>query len=122
MTIRHPFDGQYRMRRESNRMTALKTLALRLRGAKTELAEAGLETENMAESTATLQAKLKALTHGKVDIMLDADTFKNTTQILREMSMAWEDMTDIERSSALELMGGGVSLPQCTVMCIIVHI
>ena len=49
-------------------------------------------------------------------------TFKNTTQILREMAYAWEDMTDIERASALELMGGGVSLPQCTVMCIIVHI
>lgn len=86
--------------------TALKTLALRLRGAKVELEEASLDTDNMAESTATLQAKLKALTHGKVDIMLDADTFKNTTQILREMSEAWEDMTDIERASALELMGG----------------
>lgn len=60
----------------------------------------------MAESTSTLQAKLNALTHGKVDIMLDADTFKSTTQILREMSAAWEDMTDIERAAALELMGG----------------
>lgn len=74
--------------------------------AKVELEEAGLETDNMAESTSTLQAKLNALTHGKVDIMLDADTFKSTTQILREMSEAWEDMTDIERASALELMGG----------------
>lgn len=86
--------------------TALKTLALRLRGAKVELEEAGLETDSMAESTSKLQAQLKALTHGKVDIMLDADTFKSTTQILREMSEAWEDMTDIERASALELMGG----------------
>lgn len=86
--------------------TALKTLTLRLRGAKVELEEAGLETDNMAESTSTLQAKLKALTHGKVDIMVDADTFKNTTQILREMSQVWDEMTDIERASALELMGG----------------
>lgn len=86
--------------------TALKTLTLRLRGAKVELEEAGLETEAMAESTSQLQAKLKALTHGKVDIMLNADTFKSTTEILREMSLAWEDMTDIERASALELMGG----------------
>ena len=86
--------------------TALKTLALRLRGAKVELEEAGLETDNMAESTATLQSKLKALTHGKVDIMLDPDTFKSTTQILREMADAWEHMTDIERAAALELMGG----------------
>ena len=86
--------------------TALKTLSLRIRGVKTELAEAGLETEGMAETTAQLQAKLKALTHGKVDIMLNADTFKNTTQILREMSAAWEEMTDIERAAALELIGG----------------
>ena len=86
--------------------TALKTLTLRLRGAKVELEEAGLDAEDMVETTAQLQAKLKALTHGKVDIMIDEDTFKNTTQILREMSYAWQDMTDIERASALELMGG----------------
>ena len=98
--------GQYRVLRESNRLTALKTLALRLRGTKTELEEAGLETDNMAESTSQLQAKLKALTHGKVDIMIDANNFKNTTQVLREMVGAWEEMTDVERSSALELMGG----------------
>ena len=71
---------------------------MRLRGAKIELEEAGLDVENMAESTSTLQAKLKALTHGKVDIMIDADTFKNTTQILREMSTVWEEMTDIEQA------------------------
>lgn len=86
--------------------TALKTLSLRLRGAKTELEEAGEDVEGMAENTSQLQAKLKALTHGKVDIMLDANTFKSTTQILREMSTAWEEMNDIERASALELMGG----------------
>ena len=105
MTIRHLY-GQYRMLRESNRLTALKTLALRLRGTKTELEAAGEDVDGMAESTSQLQAKLKALTHGKVNIMVDKNTFKSTTQILREMADAWEDMTDIERSSALELMGG----------------
>lgn len=86
--------------------TALKTLALRLRGAKTELQEAGEDVDGMAESTSQLQGKLLALTHGKVDIMLDEETFKNTTQILREMADAWQYMTDIERAAALELMGG----------------
>ena len=86
--------------------TALKTLALRLRGAKVELEEAGEDVDGMAESTSQLQEKLLALTHGKVDIMIDSTTFKNTTQILREMSEAWEYMTDIERAAALELMGG----------------
>lgn len=83
-------------------------MALRLRGTKTELQEAGEDVDGMAESTSQLQAKLKALTHGKVNIMVDATTFKNTTQILREMAGAWQDMNDVEKASALELMGGSV--------------
>ena len=86
--------------------TALKTLSLRIRGVKTELEEAGLETEGMAETTSQLQAKLQALTDGKVDIMVDANNFKSTTQILREMSEEWEHMTDVEQAAALELLGG----------------
>lgn len=86
--------------------TALKTLTLRLRGSKTELEEMGEDVSDMATTTSQLQAKLLALTGGKVDIMLDENTFKNSTQILREMAAAWEDMTDIQRASALELMGG----------------
>ena len=87
-------------------MTALKTLSLRIRGVKTELEEAGLETDGMAETTSQLQEKLKALTGGKVDIMVDANNFKNTTEILREMSKEWEHMTDVEQAAALELLGG----------------
>ena len=60
----------------------------------------------MAETTSKLQEQILALSHGKVDIMLDANTFKSTTQILREMSEAYEHMTDIERAAALELLGG----------------
>lgn len=86
--------------------TALKTLSLRLRGAKVDLEEAGLETDGMASSVSTLREKLLALTGGKVDIMIDENTFKNTTEILREMSTVWEDMTDISQAAALELMGG----------------
>lgn len=86
--------------------TAFKTLSLRLRGAKTELQEAGEDVEGMAESTSQLQEKLMALTGGKVNIMADADTFKSTTQILREMAAVWDDMSDIDQAAALELMGG----------------
>ena len=86
--------------------TALKTLTLRLRGSKTELEEIGEDVSGMAETTSSLQAKLLALTGGQVDIMLNETTFKNSTQILREMAAAWEDMDDISRASALELMGG----------------
>lgn len=78
--------------------TAMKTLSLRLRGAKADLEDAGEEVDGMCDSVSELQAKLLALTGGKVDIMLDKDTFKNTTEILREMSQAWDDMTDVNRA------------------------
>lgn len=86
--------------------TALKTLSLRIRGVKTELEDAGLETEGMAENTSKLQAKLLALTHGEVDVMKNANEFKNTTEILRELAGAWEHMTDIEQAAAIELVAG----------------
>lgn len=86
--------------------TAMKTLSLRIRGAKVELEEAGEDVDGMASSVSELQKKLLALTGGKVNIMLDENTFKNTTEILREMSAVWDDMTDVNRASALELLGG----------------
>jgi TP901 family phage tail tape measure protein len=86
--------------------TALKTLSLRLRGAKTELEEASLDTDMMATSVSSLRDKLLGLTGGKVDIMINDDEFKNTTEILREMSQVWDEMTDISQAAALELMGG----------------
>ena len=86
--------------------TALKTLSLRLRSTKKELEEAGEETDGMAESVTQLQAQLYKLTHDKVDIMQDSGQFKNTTQIIREMSAAWAEMNDMERAEALEAMAG----------------
>lgn len=73
---------------------------------KTELEEAGLDAENMAETTSTLQAKLLALSHGRVDVMKNADEFKSTTEILRELADAWEHMTDVEQAAAIELVAG----------------
>lgn len=86
--------------------TALKTVSMYLRATDTELKEAGESTEGMAESTSKLRAELLALTHGKVDIQLDENTYKSTYQILKEMSKAWDSMTDKEHAAALELMGG----------------
>lgn len=84
--------------------TALKTVSMRIRGAKTEMEEAGIETDGMAESTAKLQKELKALSG--VDIMLDKDTFKSTYQIMEEIAAKWEDLTDIQQASVTELIAG----------------
>lgn len=84
--------------------TAFKTISMRIRGAKTELEEAGLETDGMAESTATLRKEIMALSG--VDIMLDENTFKSTYQIMDELSQKWEELTDIQQASITELIAG----------------
>lgn len=90
--------------------TMWKTVSMRIRGATTELEEAGLETEYMAESTASLQKKIKALTNvdglGGFDIMTDADNFKSTYEIILGISEVWEDMSDIDQAALLELLAG----------------
>ncbi len=84
--------------------TAYKTISMRIRGAKTEMEELGLETDGMVESTATLQEEIMALSG--VDIMKDKDTFKSTYQILDELATKWQDLTDIQQASITELIAG----------------
>lgn len=86
--------------------TALKTMSMRLRGTKTELEAAGEDTEGMAETVSQLRKELLALTNQKVDIQLDADTYKDSYTILKEMSEVWGELTDMQQAAALELMGG----------------
>lgn len=86
--------------------TTLKTVSMYLRSTKTDLEAAGESTEGMAETTSKLREKLLALTHQKVDIQLDADTYKSSYQILKEMSAVWKEMTDKEQAAATELLGG----------------
>ena len=82
--------------------TALKTLSLRIRGAKSDLEEAGLETDGMADSVSKLRTEIQKLTG--VDIMIDDNTFKSTYQILKEISAVWNNLTDVTQANVLELM------------------
>lgn len=86
--------------------TALKTVSMYLRAAKTEAEEAGESTEGMAESVSKLRQELLSLTGGKVDIMADDSTFKSTYQIMKELSAVWGDLTDITQANILEQIGG----------------
>lgn len=79
--------------------TAFKTISMRIRGATTEMEEAGLDTDGMAESTAKLRKEIKALSG--VDIMKNKDEFKSTYDILDELSNKWSDLTDIQRAFVL---------------------
>ena len=84
--------------------TAFKTISMRIRGADTELQEAGLDTEGMAESVAKLRKEIISLSG--VDIMRDENTFKSTYDILDELSTKWSDLTDIQQASITELIAG----------------
>ena len=73
--------------------------------AKTELEEAGLETDGMVESTAKLREEILALTD--VDIMeADGDTFKSTYKIMEELAAKWQDLSDIQQATVTELIAG----------------
>lgn len=83
---------------------ALKILSLRIRGAKSELEAMGETTDDLVGSTSKMRNDLKALTN--VDIMLDENTFKSTTQIIQELGEKWESFSDITRANALEMLAG----------------
>lgn len=71
----------------------------------------------MANSVSELRQELLTLTHGKVDIMVDDQTFKSTYQIMKELSEVWNDLADIDTANILELIGGKGTqqqLPPCS--------
>lgn len=79
-------------------------MALRIRGAKTELEELGDDTEGMVESIAKLRDLIKGISG--VDIMLDANTFKSTYQIIDELGRVWKQLSDIDQAALLEAIAG----------------
>ena len=90
--------------------TMWKTVTMRIRGAKTELEDAGLETDNMAESPSKLREQIKALTNvdgtGGFDIMADANNFKSTYDIVLGIGQVWQQMADVDQAALLELLAG----------------
>lgn len=86
--------------------TALKTVSMYLRAAKTEAEDAGESTDGMASSISELRGSILSLTGNKVDIQIDNDTFKSTYQILKELSEAWDKLTDVSKANILEMIGG----------------
>ena len=86
--------------------TVMKTLSMYLRAAKTEAEEAGESTDGMASSVSELREQLLSLTGGKVDIMIDEDTFKSSYQIMKELSAVWDEISDISQANILEMIAG----------------
>lgn len=89
---------------------ALKVLAMRLRGAKTEIESTGESTDGMAESTSKLREQILALTNvdgkGGFDIMLDADNFKSTYDIMQGIASVWSKINNVNQAALIELIAG----------------
>ena len=81
------------------------TVALRIRGAKTELEDAGLETDGMVESTSKLQAMIKGMTGFDI-LEEDQKTFKSTYDIIIGIGDAYKKLDDVSQASLLEALGG----------------
>lgn len=86
--------------------TALKTISMYLRAAKTEAEDAGESTEGMANSVSELRDEILSLTGNRVDIQIDENTFKSTYEILKDLSEVWGDLSDISQANITELIGG----------------
>lgn len=80
---------------------------MRLRSAKVDLEAMGEDSEGAAESVSSLRESILALTGQKVDILTeDEQSFKSTYQILKEISEVWNNLTDVNQASLLELIAG----------------
>lgn len=85
-------------------MNMWKTVSARIRGAVTELEEAGLETEGMVKSTSQLRELIKSMTG--FDIMIDANTYKSMKDIIVGIGKEWNKLSDINQAALLEKLAG----------------
>lgn len=86
--------------------TMWNTVSMRIRGVSQELAEAGLETDGMMESTSELRNLIQELTG--FDIMTDeaGTQAKDIYDIVVGIGHEWNNLTDIEQDGLLEALAG----------------
>lgn len=81
------------------------TVSARIRGAKTELEEAGLETDGMVESTSKLQALIKGMTGFDI-LEADGKTFKSIYDIIVGIGDEFQSLSDLDQAALLEALAG----------------
>ena len=92
---------------------ALKVLSMRIRGVKSDLEDAGEETDGMIENTSKLRDKVKALTNvngnGGVDILTESGAFRATYDILLDIARIWDQINKANpknQAALLEILAG----------------
>lgn len=90
--------------------STLKVLALRIRGATTELEQMGEETDTVATSTSKLREQILGLTNvdgkGGFDILTKSGDFKSTYDIIQGIAKVYNKMSDVDQAALLELLAG----------------
>lgn len=90
--------------------STLKVLALRIRGATTELEQMGEETDTVATSTSKLRADIMGLTNvdgkGGFDILTKSGDFKSTYDIIQGIAKVYSKISDVDQAALLELLAG----------------
>ena len=91
---------------ESNRLTAFKTLSMRIRGYDEETEELSDDLKNISGDIADLTKT--ASTPGGISLFTDEtkETYKSTYQILKEISDIYDELSDKNRAELLEKLAG----------------
>ena len=91
---------------ESNRLTAFKTLSMRIRGYDEETEELSDDLKNISGDIADLTKT--ASTPGGISLFTDEtkQTYKSTYQILKEISDIYDELSDKNRAELLEKLAG----------------
>ena len=87
------------------------TVSARIRGAKTELEDVGLETDGMVESTSKLQSMIKGMTGFDI-LEADGKTFKSIYDIIVGIGEEFQNLDDIDQAALLEALAGGEYCPK----------
>jgi TP901 family phage tail tape measure protein len=77
----------------------LRTISMRIRALDEETGE-------YDETLGNIKNDISELTHGKVSIMEDEDTYRSTYDILKRISEIWGELTDKEQAGLLEKLFG----------------
>lgn len=86
---------------------ALRISAMRIRSMKGQLEELGEEVDENVSSISKMQTQILNLTHGKVNIFEDdGKSYKNITQVYREIAGVLDSLSDTESSELIELIAG----------------
>lgn len=90
--------------------TALKTVAARIRGSKTDLIEMGEDAEDLANGFSKYAEEVKQLSGVSILEPGTTDEFRDLYDIFSDLSEVWEKLSDTQQARVSEIFGGARQL------------